>query len=171
VKLKVIDGGISCRPADGRGRYPVRGLHLIDIENLVGCGLPSLAQIRGVQDGYAERLIFGTLDQVVIASSRLTLVNAGVGWPNARYRARSGRDGADSELLDVLWNERVAERFARVVIGSGDGAFAAAAVSLTGAGVRVTVVSLRDHLSGRLKQAASEVIYLDDAPPPESVAA
>jgi hypothetical protein len=171
VKLKVIDGGISCRPADGRGRYPVRGLHLIDIENLVGRGLPSLAEIRGVQDGYAERLTFGALDQVVVASSRLTLVNAGVGWPKARYRARSGRNGADSELLDVLWNERVAERFARVVIGSGDGAFADAAGSLTRAGVQVTVVSLRDHLSGRLRHAASDVIYLDDAPPPESVAA
>jgi hypothetical protein len=171
VKLKVIDGGISCRPADGRGRYPVRGLHLIDIENLVGRGLPSLAEIRGVQDGYAERLTFGALDQVVVASSRLTLVNAGIGWPNARYRARSGRDGADCELLDVLWHERVAERFARVVIGSGDGAFADAAGSLTGAGVWVTVVSLRDHLSRRLEQAADEVIYLDDAPPPESVAA
>jgi hypothetical protein len=33
------------------------------------------------------------------------------------------------------------------------------------------VVSLRDHLSERLRLAASEVIYLDDAPPPESVAA
>jgi len=171
VKLKVIDGGISCRPADGRGRFPPRGLHLIDIENLVGAGLPSLAEIRAAQDGYAGRLTFGTLDQVVVASSRLTLVNAGIGWPNARYRARAGRDGADSELLDVLWNERVAERFLRVVIGSGDGAFAAAAGSLTGAGVWVTVVSLRDHLSERLRLAASEVIYLDDAPPPESVAA
>jgi uncharacterized LabA/DUF88 family protein len=57
------------------------------------------------------------------------------------------------------------------VIGSGDGAFADAAESLTNANVWVTVVSLRDHLSGRLKLAASEVIYLDDAPPPESVAA
>jgi hypothetical protein len=169
--LKVIDGGISCRPADGRGRYPVRGLHLIDIENLVGAGLPSLAQIRDVQDGYAERLTFGALDQVVVASSRLTLVNAGIGWPKARYRARAGRNGADSELLDVLRHERVAERFARVVIGSGDGAFADAAGSLTAAGVWVTVVSLRDHLSRRLEQAADEVIYLDDAPPPESVAA
>lgn len=171
MKLKMIDGGISCRPADGWERFPPRGLHLIDIENLVGTGLPSLAEIRGVQGGYAERLTFGALDQVVIASSRLTLVNAHIGWPNARHRARAGRDGADSELLDVLWNERVAERFARVVIGSGDGAFADAAGSLTGAGVRVTVVSLRDHLSGRLRRAASDVIYLDDAPPPESVAA
>lgn len=171
MKLKVIDGGISCWPADGRGRFPSRGLHLIDIENLVGAGLPSLPEIRDVHGGYAERLTFGAFDQVVVASSRLTLVNACIGWPKAQHRARAGRNGADSELLDVLRHERVAERFARVVIGSGDGAFAAAAESLTGAGVWVTVVSLRGHLSKRLELAAGEVIYLDDAPPPESVAA
>lgn len=161
--LTVISGSSRCRPARGRERFPERGLHLIDIENLTGGSKPSFDQIRAVQDIYAGRLRVGALDQVVVASSHLTLLSAALGWPHARYRIRSGRDGADLELLDVLEHEEVAARFACVIIGSGDGAFARAAASLAVAGVRVTVVSRRDSLSARLAIAASEVIYLDAA--------
>lgn len=158
--LRMISGG-HCHPAGGRGAFPERRLHAVDIENLAGAALPSLARVREVQGLYAERLAFGVLDQVVIASSHLTLLNAADGWPHARYRDRSGPDGADLELLDVLLRENVATRFTRVVIGSGDGAFARAAASLAAAGVWVTVASRRRCLSQRLALAAHEVIYLD----------
>ncbi len=144
-----------------RDQFPERGLHLIDIENLSGGSKPSLEQIRIVQGSYVDRLRLGALDQVVVASSHLTLLSAALGWPHARYRVRSGPDGADLELLDVLLYERVAARFTHVIIGSGDGGFTRAAAALAAAGVRVTVVSRRDSLSARLALAASEVIYLD----------
>jgi hypothetical protein len=173
-----ISGGEHCHPAGARGRFPERRLHVVDIENLAGAALPSLVQVREVRELYAERLTFGALDQVVIASSHLTLLNAAHGWPHARYRIRSGPDGADLELLDVLLGENVATRFTRVVIGSGDGAFTCAAASLAAAGVWVTVVSRRRCLSARLELAAHEVIYLDVLQPvsaaicrPESQAA
>jgi hypothetical protein len=101
------------------------------------------------------------MDQVVVASSHLTLLNAGLGWPAARYRIRSGPDGADLELLDVLLCENVATRFSCVAIGSGDGIFANAAAILASAGVWVTVISRRSSLSPRLKLAAHEVIFID----------
>jgi hypothetical protein len=144
-----------------RQRFPERGLHLIDIENLAGTGKPSFDQILAVQGIYAGCLTFGALDQVVVASSHLTLLSAALSWPHARYRIRSGADGADLELLDILEYEKVAARFTRVIIGSGDGAFARAAASLAAAGVQVIVVSRRDSLSARLAVAASEVVYLD----------
>jgi hypothetical protein len=159
--LSVISGGKRGQPAGGRARFHERGLHLIDIENLAGAAIPSFEQIRDVEGIYAERLTFGALDQVVVASSHLTLLNAALGWPHARYRVRSGPDGADLELLDVLLHENVAARFARVMIGSGDSVFARAAESIAAAGVQVTVVSRRDSLSSRLASAAPEVIYLD----------
>ena len=159
--LRMISGGNRCQPAGGRERFPERGLHLIDIENLAGGARPSFERIRDVQGIYAGHLTFGALDQVVVASSHLTLLSAALGWPHARYRIRSGRDGADLELLDVLLYEKVAARFTRVIIGSGDGAFARAAASLAAAGVQVTVVSRRDSLSSRLAFAAGEVVYLD----------
>ena len=162
---RTIRAGKGCQPAGGTGRFPERGLHLIDIENLAGASMPSLSQVREVQGLYAGHLALGALDQVVLASSHLTLLNAALGWPHARYRVRSGPDGADLELLDVLLCENIAVRFTHVTIGSGDGAFALAAATLAAAGVWVTAVSLRRSLSPRLALAAREVVYLDSPLP------
>ena len=98
---------------------------------------------------------------MVLAASHLALLNAGLGWPHARYRVRSGKDGADLELIDVLEHENVAARFSHVVIASGDGLFGAAAASLAARGVYITVVSRRGSLAGDLARVARDVIYLD----------
>ena len=148
-------------PRRARYRYPARRLHLIDIENLAGAALPSLGQVSQTLGLYTGRLAFGAMDQVEVASSHLALLNAALGWPNAHYRIRSGPDGADLALLDVLRHEHVARRFTHVAIGSGDHLFAEEAASLAAQGVWVTVVSRRRGLSSWLDQAASEVIYLD----------
>ena len=144
-----------------RHRFPVRTLHLVDIENLVGDSLPSLRQVRQAQGLYAGCLAIGAMDQIEVASSHLTLVNAALGWPHARYRIRSGPDGADHALLDVLRYENVARRFTHVAIGSGDHLFAEQAAHLAAQGVWVTVVSRRRSLSARLAVAVRDVIYLD----------
>jgi hypothetical protein len=133
----------------------------VDIENLAGDSLPTLSQVRQAQGLYADCLTFGAMDQVEVASSHLTLVNAALGWPHAHYRVRSGPNGADLALLDVLRNENIAARFTHVAIGSGDGVFADGAARLGAAGVRVTVVSRRLSLSKRLALAARDVVYLD----------
>jgi hypothetical protein len=73
-----------------RRRFPARRLHLVDIENLAGDPRPSLTQVRQALGLYTDRLAFGTMDQVEVASSHLTLVNAAIGWPHAHYRVRSG---------------------------------------------------------------------------------
>jgi hypothetical protein len=147
--------------AGARRPYPVRRLHLVDIENLVGDPRPSLRQIRETHRRYAHALAIGALDQVEVASSHLTLVNAALGWPHARYRVRSGRDGADLALLDVLRHENIAGRFTHVAIGSGDHLFAEKAAHLAAQGLWVTVVSRRRGLSLQLAHAAREVIFLD----------
>ena len=144
-----------------RRRFPARTLHLVDIENLAGTAVPSLPQVMDVQGRYARRMALGADDQVIMASNHLALVNAAVGWPHARYRVRSGPNGADLELLDVIEFENVATRFTHVVIGSGDGMFGRAAEGLTAGGVRVTVVSLQRSLSASLARAARHVVYLD----------
>jgi hypothetical protein len=144
-----------------RQRFPERALHVVDIENLAGASIPSLCQVTEVQDWYMTRLGLGADDQVVMASSHYGLLNAALGWPHARYRVRSGPDGADLELLDVLEHEDVASRFSHVVIGSGDGVFGQAAASLAARGLRVTVVSRRNSLAPVLARAACDVVYLD----------
>jgi len=169
----MIIGGKDLRPrlrAGARRRYPARRLHVVDIENLAGAAVPSLGQVREVQDRYAERVGLGAIDHVVVATSHLALLNAALSWPHARYRVRSGPDGADLELLDVLRHENVAGRFTHVAIGSGDGAFTPAAVGLAAAGAWVTVVSRRGGLSARLALAAHEVIFIDAAEPAAATA-
>jgi hypothetical protein len=152
------------QPVAARRWFPARTLHVVDIENLVGTATPTLRQVIEVQDRYLVCPGFGAEDQVVMAASRRGLLNAALGWPHARYRVRSGRDGADLQLLDVLLHENVAGRFTHVVIGSGDGTFGRAAAYLTARGVWVTVVSRRDSLSVHLARAVRDVIYLDTAP-------
>ena len=161
--LRTISGDKGPQRAGGRRRFPARRLHLVDIENLAGDALPSLSQVRQAQGLYADCLAFGAMDQVEVASSHLTLLNAALGWPHARYRVRSGPDGADLALLDVLQHENVARRFTHVAIGSGDHLFAEAAAHLAAQGVWVTVVTRQRSLSRRLALAAREVIFLDTA--------
>jgi hypothetical protein len=144
-----------------RWRFPDRALHVVDIENLAGAAIPTLARVTEVQGQYLACLRFGADDQVVLAANHLALLNAGLGWPHARYRVRSGKNGADCELLDVLEHENVAARFNHVVIGSGDGGFGHAAASLAARGVRITVVSRWGSLAYELAKAARNVIYLD----------
>lgn len=144
-----------------RWRFPDRALHLVDIENLAGAPRPSLAVVSEVQGRYMARLAFGADDQVVMAASHRGLLDAACGWPHARYRVRSGKDGADLELIDVLEHENVAARFRHVVIGSGDGIFGNAAARLADRGVYITVVSLRRSLSACLARSASDIVYLD----------
>jgi hypothetical protein len=145
-----------------RPPYPDRTLHLIDIENLAGTGRPDRRQLRALYSMYRLRVGMGAMDQVVVASSELTIRNGGYCWPGARCLVRPGPDGADLELLAVIEQECVAERFSHVVIASGDGIFTTAAAGLDAAGCQVTVVSRRAGLSKRLALVApSPVIYLD----------
>jgi hypothetical protein len=147
-----------------RWRFPDRALHVVDIENLAGAPVPSLHLVSEVQVRYLARLGFGADDQVVMAASHRSLVDAACGWPHARYRVRSGKNGADLELIDVLEHENVAARFNHVVIGSGDGIFGRAAASLAARGVRITVVSRRGSLNADLASIARDVVYLDALP-------
>lgn len=158
-------GGGGRQRTPGARRFPARTLHMVDIENLAGAALPSLRQVQDVRARCLSRLGLGYFDHVVIASSHLTLMNAALGWPRCRYRVRSGPDGADLELLDVLMSENVAARFGQVIIGSGDRIFATAAAKLVSEGVWVTALSQRSRLSSRLRMAACEVMYFDDPEP------
>jgi hypothetical protein len=161
--LRTISGDEDSQRAGARRRFPARRLHLVDIENLAGDSLPSLGQVREALGLYADCIAVGDMDQFEVASSHLTLLNAALGWPHAHYRVRSGPDGADLALLDVLRHDNVANRFTHVAIGSGDHLFAEAAARLAAQGVWVTVVSRRRSLSPRLAQAARQVITMAEA--------
>ena len=136
-----------------------RTLHLIDIENLTASCSPSAEQVRDCRDLY-EPAFVREGDLVVIACSHHAYRAVGWEWRRARHLRRSGKDGADLALLDVITGERVAERFRHVVVGSGDGIFTDAVAWLGAAGVHVTVVSRPESLSLALRLAARQHVLL-----------
>lgn len=135
-----------------------RRLHLIDIENLAGSGRPTGGQIVACYRRYADLVKPVRGDLCVVACNHGAGVEVAFNWPGARYLWRSGRDGADLALLDVLEAESVPDRFDAVVLASGDRLFAEAIAGLAQCGVHVTVVANETALSRRLRIAAAAVI-------------
>ena len=137
-----------------------RRLLLIDIENVVGGLVCSEATAEHARCSIVQAVGAHPMDQVVVATCHKGYPYVAWCWPTARRRVRSGKDGADLELLDVL-QEEVPAHFQHVVLVSGDGIFTEAVTELGRRGVKVTVAARRGHLSNRLRFAAAEVVYLN----------
>ncbi len=139
-----------------------RKIHLVDIENICGVARPTRCDVQSVRGRYETVEGTRTGDLVVLACNHGALLEVGLGWPAARLIVRSGVDGADLALLDVIQHENITARFNEVVIASGDGIFAEVAALLAERGLDVTVVSRRRALSRRLRMAAGRVRYLPE---------
>lgn len=148
-----------------------RRLHLVDVENLIGCPRPTLAEATTCREDYDECAAVRLNDLVVVACNHGAALAVGFGWRGARLLLRSGQDGADLALLDVIAHEDVEDRFAAVVVASGDGRFADAVARLSILGIEVTVVSNGRALSRRLRLAAKHVVIFDAEPVPAHPAA
>ena len=140
-----------------------RTLHLIDHDNLIGSPSPTQEIAWWCRLEY-ERLCIGLADQEIVACSHHAAPSISWEWPHARRLWRSGRDGADLALLEVIERERVAERFSSVYLASGDGIFTEAVAWLGAQGVEVTVVSRPESLSRSLMLAASRLILFPCPP-------
>lgn len=144
---------------------PMRVMHLVDVENLMSGPSFTIGEAKWVRQAYLAAAPAALTDQVVIATSHHAAPAAWCAWPEAARRLlRSGRDGADLELLHVVAAEAVELRFDRVVIGSGDGIFALAAARLQAGGCSVTVVTRRESLSKELRLAVRDIRFLARPP-------
>lgn len=140
-----------------------RHLVLIDVENLAGTASPTGEEVEMVKAALMVVMPnFGAAQRIVACSHRAAPTVA-FAFPGARHLWRSGPNGADLALLDVLENEHVDQRFGRVTLCSGDGIFALSAARLAAAHVDVTVVALQGHLAARLELAARRVVQLRSA--------
>lgn len=142
-----------------------RRIVIVDIENLTGGAVLCCETAHWARKALAQAIGLTDDDQVVIGTSHIGLLNTAVAWPRQRYVVRSGADGADLALLEVL-DEGLAARYDEIVLVTGDGIFADAAGRLAGAGALVHIVAQSDALSGRLRLAASKVTLLYSRPEP-----
>lgn len=139
-----------------------RALHVIDIENLLRLGgdRVDVGWLRRAYDATAAR---GCNDLARAAASTFVfkeIAHACRSW-TPLFPAGGGPDAADRRLLGDVDPAWTADRFDRVVIGSGDHAFAPLARKLGSQGVEVWAVSWHRSLSRELRQAADVVHYLD----------
>jgi hypothetical protein len=137
---------------------PGRTLHLVDAENLMGGPLAGNRALTGALREYTAAAGIRPLDHVTVGVNPALALSVGDIWPEARLVIGRGPDGADNALLstvaDVDW---VASRYDRIVVGSGDHAFAFAVAAFRAAGLRVDVVAPESGLSMALAALASSI--------------
>jgi hypothetical protein len=126
-------------------------LHLVDLENLLGDPRAERHSALTTFRTYLQVAKWDLSDHVILATNPwlMSKIAFDVTVPSSCH-AVHGRDGADTMLLALAPAELVVKRYARLVIGSGDGVFAGRADTVQDAGVRVDVVSRAEGCSTRL---------------------
>ena len=139
-----------------------RTLHLVDIENLCGDGFPDHDAAVSVLSSYIEAAKLGADDFGFASANRHLTKYLAYDLPDALrwVPGGTGPDAAERALLDHTDAGFVARRYDRVVIGSGDHAFADLACDLVAAGREVVVVAVDGSLSRKLSSAATAVVLL-----------
>ena len=132
-----------------------RTLHLVDIENLVGDPKAPTVVVLDVLDRYLDVAGHRDGDHVVIAANPGLMAKVAFDLPvPCNVHAARGENGADLVLLAQAEPSRVAARYDRLVIGSGDGAFADVAIAVRDLDTPVVVVAQPGCMSNRLLGAA-----------------
>lgn len=140
-----------------------RTLHLVDIENLVGDPVAVGPLALGALKEYLEISGWREGDQVIIAANPALLlpIMYDIGVPCSVHPVK-GTDAADQMLIGYAVPEWVAERFDRLVVGSGDHAFRDTACAVRDLGCSVVIVSRSRSLSNSLKGEAFGVRLLPE---------
>lgn len=148
-----------------------RTLYVVDIENMAGSCDPTQVDVAKAQTRIHSAVRPEDGDHTVIAASHYNAAAAYFGWDGPVQRlARSGKDGADTVLLeaisDIAW---IVDHYDRVVLASGDHIFAQAVAALKAAGVQVIVVAPDRGLSARMRLAAGPQLVRLEATNPSNV--
>ncbi len=144
--------------------HPQRRLHLVDIENLICDHRPDMYLIRQCCRRYLEIAQPQDCDLVVVGCSHWMAKVIMFEWRGPRFVVRSGEDGADTALLEV-WEDLSAstERFAEVLIASGDHIFGPLASQIARERTLVTVISRPEALAPSLRMAAGRILSFDES--------
>lgn len=139
-----------------------RALHLIDLENLLADPDADCAAVDAALDAYVTAAALGGEDLVAVAVNhrlyRRSCFSLDRGW---EVKLASGPDACDHVLLAEAPIDWVADRFDRLVVGSGDGIFVDLVHGVRRRATPVWVVAQECCLSRRLASAASHVVRID----------
>ncbi len=150
-----------------------RALHLIDLENLCGAGSTTAEDAARVLAAYVDAVKIGPADSIHIgvAHHMATAVMPVLCVFPGRLHVRSGRDGAETALLDSIDLTHISTRFSRLIIASADRTFTEAANEARRLGMTVWQVTGRGGLSHELSRVADRRMRLRLPRPPAEVLA
>ena len=131
-----------------------RTLHLLDVENLAGGTASGGGAAATALAAYRATVRVGLDDHVLLGTGPTFACSAAAAWPGARLRVGHGIDGADLALLGDVDPAFAANRYDRVVIGSGDHIFCSLVSALRPLGVAVVVIAPADSISRDLRRLA-----------------
>ncbi len=155
-------------PVARRGKN--RTLHLVDIENLVGEPVAwTDKNVEAVFFEYLQEANWQPGDSLVVASNpglmgRLAFKLSAI--PH-RSLCATGPDAADNLLINAVPTE-IADRYGRIVVGSGDHAFTQLLTGLQGHTSTLVVYGV-GHISWELYRSAEHVIRLPSGQTTRSV--
>lgn len=141
---------------------PTRALHLIDIENLSQTMILTEQLVTEVKREYFLATRPNPEDIFVVGVSHFNLAAASFGWGSgiANYLVRSGDDGADLALLELLSDTSTLNRFNKVVIASGDGIFFQSSQILAKKGIETSYVARKDCVARSIFLSGCECLLL-----------
>ena len=150
-----------------------RALHLIDLENLCGAGSTTAEDAARVLAAYVDAVKIGPADSIHIgvAHHMATAVMPVLCVFPGRLHVRSGRDGAETALLDSIDLTHISTRFSRLIIASADRTFTEAANEARRLGMTVWQVTGRGGLSRELSRVTDLRMRLRLPRPPAEVLA
>jgi hypothetical protein len=126
-------------------------VHLIDIENLCGFGIPSAADISRAREIYEDEVGIQDGDLVLVAAGTQNKAAVRSAWPTATHIFRPGANGADIAIAQFICeSETLTNRFGRAFLGSGDGGLAPYVNHLNARGLDTIVVSRPSALSWKM---------------------
>jgi hypothetical protein len=134
---------------------------IIDIENAACTPSPEGPWVSHVQETLRDVLELTGDELVTVGCSHHAARTVAFAWQGGRRVWRSGPDGADLALLEVLEHELMAGRCEELTVVSGDAIFSEALAAFGALGIPTTVAAVRGHLASRSRFAAQQVIELD----------
>lgn len=142
----------------------LRTFTVLDLENQCGGSELVPAYAKEVKRQFKSlALPFPSQTVIAVGSRAYSLYpQLSFDFREARILCRSGINGADICLCEVLINEAAAARSKYVVIGSGDAMFAKPAAFLKAKGTNILVIGRRGSISSQLFKVANQVMYIDD---------
>ena len=155
-------------PVARRGKN--RTLHLVDIENLVGEPVAwTDKNVEAVFFEYLQEANWQPGDSLVVASNPglMGLLAFKLSAIPHRSLCATGPDAADNLLINAVPTE-IADRYGRIVVGSGDHAFTQLLTGLQGHASTLVVYGV-GHISWELYRSAEHVIRLPSGQTTRSV--